>query len=77
MSFNQIAGLFDHQYLQKESINLLDILHINSHQRIVNLRSIPLVCFNYAQTPNRLRHMKNKGVQQSHASSRNSEAIDV
>ena len=41
MSFNLIAGLFDHQYLQKESIHLLDILHINSHQRIVNLRSIP------------------------------------
>ena len=32
---NQISGFFDHQCLWKESINLLDFLHGDNHQRKV------------------------------------------
>ena len=35
LSINQIAVFFDHQYLWKESINLLDYLHGINHQRKV------------------------------------------
>ena len=32
---NQIPGFFDHQYLWKESIGILDFLHGDNHQRKV------------------------------------------
>ena len=39
---NQIAGLFDLQYLWKESINVLDFLHRrDSYQRKETSESIP------------------------------------
>ena len=31
--FNHIAGFFDHQYLSKETISVLDILHRDSCQK--------------------------------------------
>ena len=39
---NQIAGLFDHQYLWKEVINVLDFLHrdiyhIRYHLRVIRV----------------------------------------
>ena len=35
LSFNQIAGFFDHQYLWKECANVFDFLHGDIHQRKV------------------------------------------
>ena len=40
---NHIAGFFDHQYLWREPIKVLDSLHGDSHQGRENLMVILLV----------------------------------
>ena len=36
---NQAVGFFDHQYLRKETINVLDFLHKDSYQREIVSKS--------------------------------------
>ena len=43
LSSNYIAGFFDHQYLWRESFNVVDFFHIDSHQEMETLRVILLV----------------------------------
>ena len=45
LSYNQIAGIFDHQYLWKESINNLQTLHGLSYQVKVASETATFVTF--------------------------------
>ena len=55
LSSNQIAGFFDHQYLCKESIGIIDFLQVDNYQGTVALQnttlSIQMVGFSEHQYP--------------------------
>ena len=42
---NQIAGFFDHQYLWKESINILEFLHEGSQQGKISSETFSIYYF--------------------------------